>query len=764
MVDGITSQRQKMVRGQRRLLSRVRDVMAGPDHALARLSKITEVIAADIVAEVCSVYVMRAGEILELFATHGLKPSAVNRTWLRVGEGIIGDIAASSRPLVVADAPAHPNFAYRPETGEDDYHSMMGVPVLRGGRVIGVLAVQNRIVRKYVQEEVETLQTVAMVLAEMIAAGDLVDGNEIRANDGLHLKPVRLEGISLSPGLGVGEAFFHQPEFKVENVVATDADHERRKLGLAFTEMHGALDELMDKPGLADEGEHLEILETYRLIAEDAGWLRRMDDAIQSGLTAEAAVEKVRNDLRARMLRVKDPYLRERIHDFDDLAHRLLNHLTNNKNRLTGADLPDGAIVVAHSMGPAQLLEYDGKKLQGIILEDGSPTSHMAIVARALDVPVVGYIQDALGRIEPGDRVIVDSEHGLVFVRPGDEAHQAFVDSAAALVLQKAKYAELRDKPSQTLDQVRVDVTINAGLMIDMKHLNATGASGVGLFRTELPFMVRSKFPRVDEQMDLYKSVLVAADGKTVVFRTLDIGGDKALPYWKSQREENPALGWRAIRVSIDRPALLRQQLRALIRAAAGRKLSIMFPMIAEVAEFESARELLNKELTRERRRGAVMPENISVGVMLEVPSLLFQLDALLERVDFISVGSNDLAQFIFASDRGNPKMSGRFDDLSPAMMNLLSSLVIKCDRANVPLSLCGEMASKPLDAMALIGLGFRRLSLSTAAVGPVKAMLRSLSVAELQDFIGSMLQSSAVHSLREDLRRYAMDHNVTIS
>jgi len=762
MAAGISETKAGKVSGHRRLLSRVRDVMAGPGNAPERLSKITEVIAADIVAEVCSVYIMRAGEVLELFATHGLRAASVHRTRLRVGEGIIGDIAAHARPLVVADAPAHPNFAYRPETGEDDYHSMMGVPILRGGRVTGVLAVQNRTLRHYQPEEVESLQTVAMVLAEMIASGELVDTAEIRADDGILLKPLRLTGISLSPGLGVGEAFFHQPEFKVDNVVAVDADLERRRLGTAFSDMYGALDALMDKPALADEGEHQEILETYRLIAEDAGWLRRMDDAISSGLTAEAAVEKVRNDLRARMSRIKDPYLRERIHDFDDLAHRLMGHLTENGQGISNADLPENAIVIAHSMGPAQLLEYDGTKLKGIILEEGSPTSHMAIVARALDVPVIGYVEDALARIEPGDRVIVDSENGLVLVRPGDEAHQAFVESAAALVEQKAKYAELKDKKAVTLDGVEIDLSINAGLMIDMKHLETTGASGVGLFRTELPFMVRSKFPRVDEQVELYRAVLAAAGGKPVVFRTLDIGGDKVLPYWKNQREENPALGWRAIRVSIDRPALLRQQLRALIRAAKDQRLQIMFPMIAEVAELESARALLDKELARERGRRAELPSDISVGVMLEVPGLLFQLDALLKKVDFISVGSNDLAQFIFASDRGNPKMAGRFDDLSPAMINLLSMLVFKCDQAGVPLSLCGEMSSRPLDAMALIGLGFRRLSVSTAAVGPVKAMLCRLSVAELRDYLG-MLQGSDAHSLREDLRQYAVDHNIAI-
>ena len=746
----------------RRLLARVRDVMAETGAAEERLDHIIEIIAADMAAEVCSVYVRRAGDILELFATRGLEPAAVHNTRLNVGEGIVGDVAATARPLALADAQAHPNFAYRPETGEEIYHSMVGVPVLRGGRVIGVIAVQNRTQRNYSDEEIETLQTVAMVLAELIAGGELISRDELLHSDSAEAKPVRLEGLRLNAGLGMGTAVLHQSDHHIERLVGEDAEAERLRLAEAFSDMHGALDDMLGGGGMAAAGEHRDVLEAYRLIAEDAGWLRRIEEAIDTGLSAEAAVQKVQNDIRARMGQIPDPYLRERIHDLDDLAHRLTAHLLGVNGDAAESDMPPDAIVIARSMGPAQLLDFDRTRLRGLVLEEGSPTSHVAIMARALGIPVIGRVRNALSEIGNGNTVIVDSDHGQVLVRPGAGALSAFREGMRALEEQRAKYAELHGLPAETLDGEKVDLRINAGLMIDLANLQATGADGIGLFRTEIPFMVRARFPRVDEQTELYGQVLDEAGDKPVVFRTLDIGGDKILPYWENVAEDNPAMGWRAIRMSLDRPALLRQQLRALIRAAAGRTLRVMFPMIAEVAEFDAARALLDKELNRERGRGAPLPDDLHVGVMLEVPSLAFQLPALLERIDFLSVGSNDLVQFLFASDRGNPRMADRYDTLSPILLKYLKGIVDQCRDAGVPVGLCGEMAGHPVDAMALLGLGFRRISVAPANVGPVKAMIRGLSVKPLARFM-EPLYDLPDHSVRERLAVYATEQGIPV-
>ena len=746
-----------------RLLSRVRDIMAEEGDGHKRLKRITTVIASDMVAEVCSVYIRRAGEVLELFATEGLHPSAVHQTRLRVGEGLIGNIAAHARPLSITEVQNHPDFVYRPETGEELYHSLMGVPILRSGRVLGVLAVQNKAVRSYSEEELDVLQTVAMVLAELVGSGDLVNLDEFVPADGIALLPLRIEGMRLNGGMGMGKAVLHQPRIAITKLVAENPEEEQTRLRKAIDEMHGALDDLLENPDLEEDGEHREVLETYRMIAEDAGWLGKITESISGGLTAEAAVQKVQNDIRARMHEITDPYLRERIHDFDDLANRLQEHLLGHHVASSQSDLPDHVVLVARNMGPAQLLDYDRSKLRALVLEEGSPTSHVAIIARALDIPVVGHVKAILDTVDTGETIVVDGDNAQVFVRPSEDIQSAYKKSARADQQRKKAYASLRSVETASADGVHIKLNINAGLLIDMQHLEETGADGVGLYRTEIPFMVRMDFPDVTEQQAVYSKAMEYAGDKPIVFRTLDVGGDKILPYWDASDEENPAMGWRAIRISLDRPAMLRQQLRALIRAAGERdELNVMFPMIAEVAEFRAAKYLLEREIDREKNRGNPVPKNVRAGVMLEVPSLLYQFDALLEEVDFVSVGSNDLLQFLFASDRGNTRLSDRYDMLSPLVLSMLKSVVDKCDAAKVPITLCGQMASHPLEAMALIGLGFRSLSVVPPSVGPVKAMILSLSVETLAPFMDRLCQQSG-HSVREHLREFAKDRGFII-
>ena len=748
--------------GSRRLLARLRDVMAGEGSAQERLNQIVTIIATDLVAEVCSVYVLRAGEILELFAATGLAKEAIHNTRLSIGEGLIGMIAAQARPLALADAQNHPVFVYRPETGEDIFQSLAGVPILRDGRVTGVLAVQNRTQRHYTEEEVETLETIAMVTAELIAGGGLISTDERLAVDGASLLPVSLTGVRLNGGLAIGEAVRHEPHVPIMKLVGDNPEAEQARLAHAVAEMHGAIDEMLEAKDVAEGGEHRDILETYKMFAEDAGWLARINEAITNGLTAEAAVEKVRNDTRARFRSQTDRYFRERLHDFDDLAHRLLQHLVGVTETTETNNLPENIILVARNMGPAELLDYDRSRLRGLVLEEGSATTHVAIVARALDIPVVGKMPEILDKVERGDTVIVDGDNAEVHIRPADDIRQAFVDTLTARAQRIATYASLRDVPAETKDGLRVALHINAGLLADMQNMSETGADGIGLYRTEIPFMDSHDFPDVDRQAQIYERVIEQSEGKPVVFRTLDIGGDKGLPYWDTAGDENPAMGWRAVRVSLDRPVLMRHQLRALIRAAQGHDLSVMFPMITEIAEFDAAKKLLDLELARAEKKGRTPIRNLKVGTMLEVPALAYQMPALLQRVDFLSVGSNDLFQFLFASDRGSPRIADRYDPLSPAALNFLGSLVEQCDAAQTPISLCGEMAGRPLDAMALVGLGFRTLSMAPSSIGPVKTMIRSLSAGDLKRYLDS-LQDVAEHSLREKLREFAVDHGVMI-
>jgi len=736
--------------------------MAGAEVSQERLNQIVKIIASDFVAEVCSVYVLRAGEILELFAATGLATQSIHNTRLNLGEGLIGQIAVQSKPLALAEAQSHPDFAYRPETGEGIYQSLAGVPILRGGRVTGVLAVQNRTARTYTQEEIETLETTAMVIAELIANSDLLTQNKLHAVDRMGLLSILIDGIRLNPGIAIGQAVHHENQIQILKLVSDDPIAEKQRLDQAMVEMHGAIDQMLESKEVIISGEHKEILEAYKIFAEDSGWLAKISEAIKNGLTAEGAVDKVRNDTRARFRKQTDQYFRERMHDFDDLAHRLLQHLVGAEKANKKIKLPKDIVLIARNMGPAELLDYDKTSLKALILEKGSATTHVAIIARALDIPVVGRIGNAIKEIETGDIIIVDGDNAQVHIRPENNIKNNFIDTLATRADRIASYASLRDVPSRTRDGINVELHLNAGLLAEIQTIHDTGADGIGLFRTEIPFMNSHKFPDVRRQSRLYERIYEKMGEKPIIFRTLDIGGDKSLPYWDNSNEENPAMGWRAIRISIDKPSLIGNQLRALIRAAQGRDLSVMFPMITEISEFDKARKILDSELERANKNKYKPPKNLRVGTMLEVPALAYQMPALLERADFISVGSNDLFQFLFASDRGTPKISERFDPLSPAGLSFLKSIIKQCNSTKTPISLCGEMAGRPLDAMALIGIGFRTLSMSPSSIGPVKTMIRSLSVKDLELYLNT-LKDITEYNLREKLKKFAKDHGVTI-
>ena len=712
--------------GPRVLLRRLREVMAEPVSAQDRLDKVVVLIAANMVAEVCSVYVLRVDGTLELYATEGLKREAVHNTVLKQDEGLVGLVASEANPINLSDAQAHPAFSFRAETGEEIYHSFLGVPVLRAGNTLGVLTVQNRARRTYTEEEEEALQTTAMVLAEMIASGELSalarPGAEPAARHAIHI-----EGTSLSDGIALGHVVLHEPRVVITDVIAEDVPRELKRLDAAIATLRADLDRLVEHRDVADGGEHRDVLEAYRMFSYDQGWLHKIREAVATGLTAEASVERVQSDTRARMLRVSDPYLRDRLHDLDDLANRLMRVLTGKDHAPSREQLPENAILVARSMGPAALLDYDRKRLRGLVLEEGGPTSHVSIVARALGIPTVGEIANAAGLVEPGDAIIVDGTTGDVHMRPPVDIEAAYAERVKLRARRQAQYHALRDRPCITKDGHKFALMINAGLTIDLPHLDETGAAGIGLFRTELQFMVADTLPRTGEQLALYRTVLDAAGKRPVTFRTLDIGGDKVLPYLRNLEEENPALGWRAIRLGLDRPGLLRAQVRALLRAAGGRELKLMFPMIAMVEEFDKAKALVEVELTHLRRHGHALPERVEIGTMLEVPSLLFQLDELLERVDFLSVGSNDLMQFLYAADRGNPQVSTRFDTLSAPVLRALKDIADMGRKHGKPVALCGELASQPIGALALAILGYRSLSLSPSAIGPVKALLLDL-------------------------------------
>jgi len=752
----------------REILTRLHDVMASRTPAQSKLNAVVEIIGESLRSEVCSIYLLREG-VLELFATRGLAQEAVHVTKLALGEGLVGMIAKNVETLNLDEAASHPDFAYRPETGEEQFHSFAGVPIIRKERAVGVLAVQHADPRKYEEVEIEALQTVAMVLSELIANAGLIDSADASAGGSTRAQPTataRISGFKLVEGMAAGAAVFHQPRITIEHTVAEDTEAERHRVYAAFDKMREQIDRMTSQAEFGVGGEHEEILETYKMFAYDEGWGRRINEAIDSGLTAEAAIERVQQRTRMRMRQIDDPLLRERMHDLEDLSNRLLRIVSGQLGTAAQLGLRQDSILIARNLGPAELLEYDRRRLKGVILEEGSLTAHVTIVARAMGVPVLGRVKDVRRLVAEGDRLLLDVTEDSLVVRPTHAMEEVF--EAKLLITQKrrAVFASMRNLAPETRDGHRVTVMVNAGLRDDVAALDLTGADGIGLFRTEFQFLVSATLPQREGQKRLYRDVLEAAGDRPVIFRTVDIGGDKALPYLdhdENGEEENPAMGWRALRLALDREGLMKVQARALLEAAAGRTLSVMFPMVSEPWEFEQARAIFEAQRSWLEGRGHKLPPHIRYGAMLEVPALAEVLDILLPQIDFLSIGTNDLTQFLFAADRAHPKLAVRYDWLSPSILRFLRRVTREAHAANVPVAVCGEMGGRPLEAMALIGLGIDRLSITPAAVGPIKAMVRSLNHAALGPAMDTLL-ATPPRDMRAALESWAQANGVELA
>ncbi|MEO0772853.1 MAG: phosphoenolpyruvate--protein phosphotransferase [Pseudomonadota bacterium] len=731
------------------MLSRLRTMMSEEGGGQTRLDAITSLMAEEMHVEVCSIYLFRDEDTLELCATEGLNPEAVHQTRMRLGEGLVGSIAKKGTIINTDNAPGTRGFRYMPETGEEAYNSFLGVPIQRLGETLGVMVVQSKEARSFLEEEVDVVEVVAMVLAEMTELGAFV--GEGAAMSARHQQPVLFEGTGAQEGAAEGQVWLHEPRVVVANLIADDPASEMERLTTAVEELRVGVDRMLSTAAKGDK-EQLQVLEAYRMFANSKGWMRRMEEDIALGLSAEAAVEKEQSTARARMSKVTDVYLRDRLHDLDDLSNRLLRILTG-QGQETGAEMPEKPILVANNIGPAELLDY-GRKLKGIVLEEGSVGSHATIVARALAIPLVVHASRVTTEALNGDPILVDGEQGTVHLRPDDSIVTAFRDKMAMQTKAQERYASIRDLPAETECGTQIALHMNAGLMADLPSLDSSGAEGVGLFRTELQFLTNSHMPKRSELSDIYARVMDAAKGKRVVFRTLDIGSDKVLPYMRAVDEPNPALGWRAVRVALDKPGVMRMQAQAIIRAAAGRPLSIMFPFVAQREEFTRSREEVDKAIERERILGHPLPESLEVGAMLETPSLAFAPDALFQEVDFLSIGGNDLKQFFFAADRENELVRKRYDTLNVSFLTFLETIVDRCAALGTPLSFCGEDAGRPIEAACLAAIGMRTLSMRPASIGPVKSILRRTNLVALSDVI-HRARASGLQSVRGPV----MDH-----
>ena len=744
----------------------IREAMAGTESVQERLNYFVAAISKAMEVKVASIYLLRAGQDLELSATKGLKKSAVHKTRMKPGEGLVGHVALTARPLNLADAQSHPLFSYRPETGEDRFKSFLGVPILRGGRTLGVLVAQSEKARSFNEEEVEDLLTVAMVLAEIIVDDERVGGKKA-ALKGITLAPVKPEtinGKSYADGLVEGHAYLHVPPVAPANLLSDNIAAEVIRLEEGVAVLRASVDALVAGETAALSRASKEIYETYRMFAYDRKWVGRLREAVHSGLTSEAAVERVRNEHRARLMKSRDPYLRARLHDLEDLANRLLRALSGESLGPGNKNISDDAIIFAREIGPAELLDYDRDKLRGIVLEEGSASSHTAIICRAIGIPLIGRAEGVLDKIEIGDPVLVDGEEGQVHIRPLETQVSGFKLRMNIRGEVNRAYEALKFTPAITKDGQSVSLQLNAGLLVDLPQLDQAGADGIGLFRTEFQFMVSEFMPRLKEQTELYRKAINAAGQRPVTFRTLDLGGDKILPYIDPVPEENPAIGWRAIRIALDRPGLMRYQLRALVAAGAGKHLRVMFPMVTVVDEFIEARALFDREVARAQKLGEVLPKKIEVGVMLETPSLAWQINAVCDYADFVSVGANDLMQFFFAADRDNARVSDRYDPLHPAAVSIMKFVADGCKRNGKDVSVCGEIAGRPLEAITLVALGYTTLSMPVTGIGPVKSALLKLDAAKLREKLVPLITvESRLSSLRDVVSEFCMEEGIPV-
>lgn len=691
----------------------------------------------------CSVYLYNPkDDNYALMATDGLNPDSVGKVFLSSKEGLVGLVASRAEPINLEEADAHPNFSFVPETGEQRFRSFLGAPIIHHRKVLGVLVVQEQEQRRFDESEESFLVTVSAQLAGVIAHADAT-GELSRL---IHPKDESLheriyQGVASAPGVAIGSVVVVAPPADLKAVPirkTNDVDTElclfRQAMGQTKQDIRALDDSMVGK--LSDEERAL--FDVYVRMLDDHALGGEVISLIEEGLTAQSAWAQVVLK-HVRMFRsMKDAYLRERASDVEDLGHRVLAYLQQSETKRTS--FPDNMVMVGEELSAASFADVPLEKVAAIASVKGSRNSHMAILGRAIGIPtVMGVVDLPWGGLE-GDEVVVDGHNGQVVVCPGDELREAYSQQIYEEKLLAADLEKLSDEPCVTADEHKIALWVNTGLRIDSMLSLDRGAEGVGLYRTEIPFLMLDRFPSEEEQRKAYREQLEMFAPRTVTMRTLDIGGDKDLPYFPID-EENPFLGWRGIRICLDHPEIFLVQLRAMMRASEGlNNLSILLPMISNMPELESALELVYQvydELTEEEGYQIEMP---NVGAMIEVPAAVYQIRELARRVDFLSVGTNDLTQYLLAVDRNNPRVADLYHTCHPSVLRALWSIADGAKGENTPISVCGEMAGDPIGAVLLIALGFNVLSMSATNLLKVKAILRQVSLAEAEQLLEEVM------------------------
>lgn len=680
-------------------------------------------------------------ELVEAYQAVGYKSN------IRYEEGAIGCCAAAKVTTIKVD--------------EQQKSSLISIPVTRLHITIGAVVLIKHNTAGFDDVQTEEAETLCLPLTDLLSSRAFEDyKNRLVREKGIVMREA-LHGVSMNKGYGVGKAILHYRQRELVNIFADNVELEQSKLAEGRRKMVEYIDK---KIAQAESymGNTTEIMEAYRLFALDKGWYKKISADIAKGYTAEAAVEHVYEDMWSKLSATSDPYIKEKLYDLRDVSDRLRAFIGGDVEReFVSGD--EDIVVIAQSMGPADLMDYNYTQIKALVIEECSPTMHVVIVAKALNIPVVAKIYGVLKEVKAGETVAVNGDEGTLYPNPSESLVTEYQKKSVGLQKVFEELESLSSHPTKTKDDIKINLALNYGLDLDYDYIKPTHCDGIGLYRTEIMFMSADKMPDVETQRKQYARLYEALGSKKIILRSLDVGSDKFLPYWGEIKEDNPAIGWRSIRITLDRRSILRQQIRAMLRAAADKELNVMFPMISTCEEFLEAKETLMLEYEREKQRGRPTAAKVNVGIMIEVPSLLFQLDEILQQVDFISVGTNDLYQFVFACDRGNPRLTARYDVLSAPFLKLMKMIVDKAGQYKVYCSVCGEMASNPLEAMALIGLGYRNLSVSGAAYANVKKMIMSMKNEDVADYVRSLLKSAKT-SIRPQLLAYAYDHAIAIN
>ncbi len=766
-----------------RVLADVTAISADTEDLQDRLQRFVELIAERTETDVCSIYLFdERTQVLTLAATTGLERSAVGKVTMALGEGLTGMTLEKLEPVMVVDAFAHPRFKYFPQTGEDRFHSYVGVPLVDGGKPLGVLVVQTLRRRKFTTREMELLRTIATSVSQAVVQARLVEDLRSKEQEqrafrqrmvaamkrlqALHKtigdserierrrqKHARLDGLPAAPGYGGGRAHLIQPPVSFTVVVdqagegvAAERKRFTRAVAASVAEVKTLKARLESRLPEFDGG----IIEAYRMMLEDRGFLDKVEGHIEGGLSAESALKRVVDEYVETFSAMSDAYLRERATDVKDVGLRLLRNLLgiDEAERALERD----TVLIADELSVSDLSLIDHAHLKGIVMATGGVTSHATILAKSFEIPTVVGAEQVRDLVHEGDAVIVDGNSGAVFVNPTPEVTREYDRLDRGYRAFNRELDGMRALPAETGDGRRVNLYANIGLIADLPLVHRHGADGVGLYRTEFPFLTYRDFPSEDEQYKVYARVVRGMEGQPVTIRTLDIGADKYPSYLKFTREDNPFLGWRSIRISLELPEVFKTQLRAILRAGALGRVRLLFPMISSVTQIRRSKELLEEAKDDLRQAGHEFDAAMPIGMMVEVPSAVALASHLIREVDFFSIGTNDLIQYLLAVDRNNHKVAELYEELHPAVLSAIDDTVQAARGAGKWVGMCGEMASNPLCTLMLLGLGLDDLSMQPLYIPVVKRIVRSVSFREVQALTRDVLSLSTVEEVKGHL------------